>query len=393
MDSRKKQIIELERHKNEQAALLDMLLSGFGETLFGRIVDSTHKDVVSLDEKTAYLRFQDDIADSESSIHAVEEQIRRFRELEEGIEANERDGIACQKDLAGMYGSLGKLLLGASIDDGPGYVDFCAPYRDQAEALATKIHSLEDRLDGLENNEKGNVFTWIGKNTQTLVLRSFLNKAEDSLEQIRRNVGERYSRSDFSAVTDKSKDKKLRRTVVSAEVATLCGEIEHKRAESRDLAQDLDSMKEEKREISGSFNTEGSPLKQIQSIKAHIANVRDELNAMYKRIGAEAAGIDLSEGKEQVKRTKLFNSLIRPDDTETLTSAAQICESIKDAQISIEKLKASLAIDDEKAKISKYHKMILERKEKIAQAEKNIAEYESGIKDSEANIEKLQKLL
>jgi peptidoglycan hydrolase CwlO-like protein len=56
-------------------------------------------------------------------------------------------------------------------------------------------------------------------------------------------------------------------------------------------------------------------------------------------------------------------------------------------------LRASLAIDEEQAKIEKFRKMILDKKEKIAQAERNIADYEEGIADCEKYIEKLRELL
>ena len=399
MDDRKKQISELERRKKEQAIHLDLLLSRFGETLFSRIADSPQEDVSTFGELSDYRRFQDDIAASETSIQAVEEQTRRFKELEEGIGAREREESTFLRDLALMHGSLGRLLL-----DGANNTEFCAPYREQAEALLSKIESLEDRLATLEQREGGNVFTWIGKSAQGLVLRSFLTKAQENLEQLRRTVGEQYSR-DTNRLPDGGEQFGLPREGLETE--RLCIEIIQKREELRALSQDLETLREEKRKISGSFSAEGGPLRQIQSLKKHIARIRDELKTLYRRIGAEAASVndagnnttaEPSAGAKPGRgsppeRREILGTFIDAEDQETLDSAARINRSIHSAEAEIEKLKASLAIDDEKAKIEKFRRMILDKKNKIAQAEKSIAEFEAGIRDSETTIEKLQNLL
>jgi DNA repair exonuclease SbcCD ATPase subunit len=380
MDDRKKQINELEQRKREQGISLDALLTRLGETLLGRVHDA------AFEEMELFRRLKNDITDSETAIQTVEEQIRRFRELEESIEAKEQENSAGLKELAIVYGRLGKLLLDLASDANGDYMDFCAPYRDQADTLYTKVLSLEERLSGLEDRDGGNVFTWIGKNAQGMVLRSFLTKAQESLEQLYRNIGERYSRRDNNRLLSDEANSGSSSSE-SAAVAELCTDIERRRAESRVLAQELTELKEERKEISGSFNAEGGPLKQIQTLKNNIAHVQDELKALYRRIGAEAAAID------GVERRDSINALTRPEDQETLDTAVQISRMIREGEREIEKLQASLAIDDEKEKIEKYRKMIQEKKDKIAQAEKNIAEYEEGIRVSETAIEKLQTLL
>jgi ribonucleotide reductase alpha subunit len=163
--------------------------------------------------------------------------------------------------------------------------------------------------------------------------------------------------------------------------------IEQKRAESRSLLLDITEIKEEKRTISGSFDTEGGPLKRIQILKNNIARMRDELKVLYRRIGTEAASIN------GAGRREIIDSFILSEDRETLDSAAQTSQSIQDDDAAIKRLQASLDIDDEKEKIEKYRKMIQEKRMKIAQAEKSITEFEDDIRVSESNIEKLQKLL
>ena len=381
MDNRKKQINELEQRKRERIVSLDALLTRLGEAFLGRAAGPDQEDGPAFEELAVFRRLKKDIADSEAAIQAVEDQIRRFRELEESIEVKEQEESAGAKELAIVYGRLGKLLLDAASAAGAGgYADFCAPYRDQADALLTKVLSLEERVAGLEGREGGNVFTWIGKNAQGLVLRSFLTKAQENLEQLRRSVGEHYSRRDVMKLPAGETDN-------GGEIESLCAEVERSRADARALLQELTDLREERRVISVSYNSEGGPLKQIQLLKNHIAHVQDELKALYRRIGAEASSA------AGVEHRHVIDSLALPEDREDLDSAARIRELIHDDETTIEKLQASLAIDEEKEKIEKYRRMIQEKKDKIAQAEKSIVEFEENIRCSEASIEKLQGLL
>ena len=391
MDDRRKRISELEHRKREQIVQLDALLIRLGEGVFGRMADSS---ACGIAEQAVYQGYQADIANSQASIQAAEEQIRRSKELDQSIDAKEREESDNAKGLAVAYSRLGKLLL----DENSGkYADFCVSYRDQNEALLTKVLSLGERLDELEKKEGGNVFTWIGKGAQSLVLRSFMTKAQENLEQLRRSVGECYSRDrKLSDGNDQSEG--------NAGIETLCAEIEGKRAHSNALCADIAALKEERRKINSSFSAEGGPVKHINTIKNHIASVQNDLKTLYRRMGAECASIDpakdsalQSNGALQsnatAERRQALDSLLLPQDSEVLESASRIDKTIHDCEDEIKKLEASLAIDDEKVKIDKFLKMIQEKREKIAKAELDISEYEEGIRDSEAFIQKLQELL
>jgi uncharacterized coiled-coil DUF342 family protein len=391
MDDRKKLIGELEQRKREQIGILDSLLPRLGEVILDRVTDDFPENEAVFGELTVYRRLCNDIIDSGTSIQAVEEQIRRFKELEENIEVKELEEGNSTKELANSYGKLGKLLLDLSeksTADNAAYADFCAPYRDHAKDLFTKVLSLEDRLSGLGQKEGGNVFTWIGKNAQSLVLRSFLTRAQDNLEQLRRNVGERYSRNNFRALPSGEMDNE-RAVSESTEIENLCAGIEQQKAELHNFSRELAVLKDERTAISVSYNSEGGPLRRIQILKSHITHVRDEQKGLYKRVGADAASVhDLAE--ISAERRHIIDSLVMPEDRVTLDNIAQISRQIGEDEIAIEKLRISLAIDEEKAKIEKYRKMILDKKDKIAQAERNINEYERYIRDSEAAIQKLQ---
>jgi septal ring factor EnvC (AmiA/AmiB activator) len=223
------------------------------------------------------------------------------------------------------------------------------------------------------------------------VLKSFLTKAQENLEALRRTVGERFSREHEGEDGSET----VSWGSMPAEVGELCGEIEMKRAEAKALACDLAALREEKRQLTDSFGAEGSPAKQIQSLKKHIAGIRDELKALYRRVGAAAAGIEpaASAKVEGPGCGPFADSLVSPEDRETLEKAAGIGLSIQNDEKAIARLRASLAVDEEQAKIEKFRKMIQDKKEKIAQAGKNTADYEEGIADCEKYIEKLRELL
>jgi len=385
MDDRKKRISELEHRKRELIVQLDGLLIRFGEDVFGRMADSHDSGIAEL---AVYQGYQVDIVNSQASIQAAEEQIRRSRELDQNIELKEREDSDNAKDLAFAYSRLGRLILEETSGK---YADFCAPYRDQNEALLTKVMSLEERLDELEKKEGGNVFTWIGKGAQSLVLRSFMTKAQENLEQLRRSVGECYSKSrGLPNGNDMSAE--------NAGIETLCAEIEEKRAHSNSLCAEIAALKEERRNINNSFSADGGPVKHINTIKSHIANVQNDLKALYRRMGAECASIDLardgaSQSDAKAERRQALDPFILPQDAEVLENASRVDKTIHDCEEEIKKLEASLAIDDEKAKIDKFRKMIQEKRDKIARAELEISEFEEGIRDSEAFIQKLQDLL
>jgi len=387
MDDRKRQIDELEKKKRENSALLDGLLLRLGEEMFRRIPDSAKEDPSSPDELNTYLRLQKDIAGSEAAISIIEEQIKKMKEVEEKISNREREEKACSKELSRIYGDLGKLLLDSPPQETGG--DYCAPYRSQAEALNTKVQSLEDRVSGLEQKDGGNVFTWIGNSAQALVLRSFLTKAGENLALLRRNVGERYIRDMGGG----------RETGMSFEILSMCENIERKRAESKAVTQDLAALKQEKQTMTAHFNADGNPVKQIHSLKKHIAGVRENLKNLYRNAGAEVSGtivpsINTDANTGTVSADGYFiASLVIPEDQEIIDNAGMINRSIQNDEKSIERLRASLAIDEELAKIEKFHRMILEKREKITQAEKSIADYEEGIADCESYIEKLKELL
>lgn len=380
MDERKRQIEELEKNKRENAAALDSLLERFGESLLSRLGEQEPDlDGTVSGEETEYRRLRKEIADSEAAILNAEEMIRRLKELEEQIELKEQEDGERARNLAGVYGRLGKALFDLAGDSASGaYGEYTAPSREQAEALVTKVRSLEERLTELEQKEGSNVFAWIGKGAQGLVVRSFLIKAQDNLEQLYRSTGERYSRRDNPS-----------HGAAPPEITGLLTEIERSKEAACSLSGDLAKLREERRGISERFGVDGSPLKQIQTLKNRIASAREELRVLYRLFGARAASLKEAEGADR----SLVDALITDDDSSFLDEAGRINRAIEEAVVAIEKLRASIAIDDEQAKIEKYRKLIAHKRDRIAEAEKDIAEFNGSIHEAEKYIAELRKLL
>ena len=190
MDDRKKRIDDLMKNSKESRISLDVLLESFGEKLYSRTNDHNESAAV-FDDINQYKAFLQDIADSNASIIKIEEKNRRFKELEEAIERKEAGEKERLKEMAGVNRRLGKALL-----ENSSYDDFTSLFREQADALKAKLESLETRIGELDNKEGGNVFSWIGKSAQGLVLKSFLSKAQENREQLYLTVGERYGNRD-----------------------------------------------------------------------------------------------------------------------------------------------------------------------------------------------------
>jgi len=374
MDARKRQIEILEKNKQESRFSLDSLLECLGEKLLGRIKEAP----ADYNDVTEYFRLQKDITDSNTAIQGVEEQIRLLKKLEGQIEEKEQEDRERAKELTVVFCKMGKALL---EDTTGSYVEFIAPFREQADALITKVNSLENRSANLEQKDGNNVFSWIGKSAQGLVLRSFLNKAQENLEQLYRNIGDAFSRHEGFEGSN-----------APEAVAGIVTEIKELHEQIKVLSEELAKLKEEKRAISTAFDVEGNPNKQIQALKNHIGQVKEELRTLYRNFGAQAALPD-SSNDLSAQRKEFVSSLVTADEQEIIDNAGKLKQTIHDNEEAIGKLRASLAIDVEKTKIEKCHKTILEKRLRITEAERAIVELETEIKDSEKHIEELQKLL
>ena len=378
MDDRKKKIIELERLIKDNQTSLNMLREGLGKTLLSRSdIGGADADILSVPELSKdidqYRRLRKEIENAEASILEVEGQIARMRELEQDIEAREQVEKAQATELAGHYTALGR-----SVLEDPSLGDFAASYRTQSDVLVPKIKSLEDRLTELTGQTEGvNVFTWIGKNAQSMVLRSFLTKSMDNLERLYRNAGEQFFRLRPRYHTD---------AAANSEIAGIGGKIEKNRSASAELAEELKKLREERRQIDSQYSGQDGPLKQIQSLRKKIGGAQESLKALYLHFGEAVSG----GGEKKVEDDAL---VFAESEQKVLDEIERLRQIIQEDTVATEKLRASLAIDEELDKIDKYRRSITEKKARIAEAEQGIIEYEGRIQTAEKRIEELRQLL
>jgi chromosome segregation ATPase len=373
MDDRKKRIDELERDKQGVRASLDTLLENFGESLYSRTKDMQ----VNFDDIGHYKEYLNNIAATNTAIGKVEEKNRRFKELEDTIDFKEREEKERLREVALIYRKLGKALLENSA-----YNDFTSAFREQADALSSKLESLENRIMELEAKDGGNVFTWIGKSAQGLVLKSFLSKAQESQEQLYHNVGERYgSREDSSGGEGGAE----------GDIASLKSEIDKMLEVSHAAMSELSTLKDERRMISAGFGIDGNPQKQIQNLKNRISEIRDNLRNLYRTFGSQAAGI--MDAEILPERKYFIDTIVTAEDSEIIGRAVKMNQTIIDYETTIGKLSASLAIDEENAKIEKFQRSIEDKNNRIDELKRSIDDLEESVRDSQTYIQELRKQL
>ena len=364
---RKSNIRELEDKKRLLREGRNRLLEGLGETLMLRIGEDNPFPETQGDSPAAilagYRKLQKEIADSAGMIKSLEEDIVRLKELEEMISAREEEESLLVKELDLLYVNIGMALL-----KDPDLNNLAVFVKQQEETLLGKIEEHEKTLEELVG-QKGGIFSWLGKNAKIAVEKAFLSRARSDLQKLYRSTGEEYISSgkaeDAAGVEDAGKAFELKDNLSS-------------------LQGELNSLKEERRRKGGLFGTESSPSRRIQGLKKQILLKKKDLPAIYLRLGNFAA---LRKGEEE------FSSLVTEDDLTVLEKAEAIASEISGIELSIEKIKAAISIDDEKAGIEKMEKAILNQRQKITAAEEAIDGLEKQIAESERQIDKLSAFI
>jgi hypothetical protein len=370
MDERKKTIHELEDKKRENWASLNLMLEDLGEILLVRL-NGMEGDLPGLapplqEDLIEYRRLLKEIADSEAYIKVIEADTSRLKELEEEIAQKEQQNSSRAKELSEYQIRLGKLVMAD-----PAFNGFTEPSKRQAEELIPKISSLEKRLEELEDKNGANVFTWIGKSAQSMVIRSFLGKSQDNLRRIYEAAGEKMALSGDQEAA-------------GGEALALIRKIEESKKLIQDIGANLGLLRGERRKIGDTFGAEGNPVKRIQGLEKHINHIKEELKGVFRRYGGRTADPSLKES---------FAPFLREEDLIPLGKAADLRNVIEGTENQIERLKASLAIDDEKTEIEKIKKAIEDHRRRIAASEAAILDLEDHIEESNRRIEELTLLM
>ena len=376
MDDRKKIIRELEDKKYSDTEARNELLAGLGETLLQRMgenedfpegSESTPGSEVGIlaREAAEYRRIQKEIAESADLIRELEADILKLKDLEGRIFTAEEEHARLEKELRDLYMRLGKGLLADS-----GFVDFTGPFRQQEEFLLARIEEQEKRLEELKVRE-GGVLSWLGKNAQMAVSKTFLQKNRAALQKVYRSAGEQFLSTGPGRAMD-------------GEAAGDAGEAVELKGRISALAVDLAGLKRERRNLADLFGAEDSPSRRIQGLEKHIIHTRGELPAVYLRFGTMAAEGDNREA---------LSSVIYKDDSVVFEKAELFKTQIAEEELEIEKIKATISIDNEKAEIEKMKKAVAHQQQKIAAANEAILDVEKQIAESQRQIEELNSFL
>lgn len=364
MDERKSKIKELEDKKRADTEARNRILEGLGEALFQKIGESE-----PFLEKTGntpggvlaeFRGLKREIAESAEIIKSLNADIQRLRELEEQISAREEEFSGFDKELEGDQIILGKALLG-----NPNFDSSAGLSKEQEGKLLNKINEQESRLEELKEKD-GGILSWLGKSAQMALAKTLLQKNRAALEKFYHSAGEKYLGS-------------VDQEMLEGDAAASAARALELTERLADLAADLTALRAERRKIGDIFGTEGSPSRRIQGLEKHIAHVRGEFSGVYLGMGmlasASEAGDALSpylvDEDPVLERAKLINFRIAEEDFE------------------IEKIKASISIDDEKEEIEKIKKAILGQRQKIADAESEIESFHARITDIENHIDEL----
>jgi predicted RNase H-like nuclease (RuvC/YqgF family) len=353
MDERKKTIKDLENRKTADLASADLLLIQLGEAVLPRIQDKVPE----------YRSLTREIQDLEEGIRAAQADIARLEELDEDIRKKEQDDSELGRKISPLYTRIGELVL-----QDPAFGEFAGPYCAQAETLLPKIQSLEGRIETLGERDDSNVFTWIGKGAQSMVLRSFLGRNKNNLQRIFNAAGEKFTQD------------VPKKTVEDVSILELLGGISGFREAQASAQAEIARLKEERRRITASFAPDGGVSRKIPALERRIAETREKLHALFFH-----HGVLVFESPEQPEYAAILDDSVRQllDRISALKNVA--AENARNA----EKIRVSLAVDEEKAKIAKMERSIALHRRRITESEENIQSLDALIFEANKRIEEL----
>jgi hypothetical protein len=363
MDERKKTLGDLEAGKHEKQHAGDVLLRALGGRLAERARNAAALPLDIQKDIAAYQSAAENIAAAEEGIRQVGESVLRLREAEAEIEQREKEYRQRNTELDALYAVLGRLVLedAALSASSP---EKKAPY----EILKAKIQETERSLNEIENRKNGTFFSWIGKTASGVMKKTALSKDRERLTRLSAEAGAAFAAGEGNAGDNTEVSGKLNETAFMIKL-------------TEELRARLSECKRGKDAITESFRPEGSAEKKSAAYTSRINSLREEQDAVCLRIGRR-----LAEGETALA------SYMQPEDREALERAVEIKNAISDIDSRMEKLKASLAIDEERAVIEKKEKTIKELRFHIAQATSKIKTAEQEIGDSNKRIAEWMKV-
>jgi chromosome segregation ATPase len=364
MDDRTKTILALEQKRTDEAGRIDRLLRGLGQLLLERSDD----DSLSA-ERVECGNINDELAQLDEAVLQVERGDGRVHAIDAEIVEAERLNREMKAQLAALHAELGKL----AVED-EAFSAFALPYKTRIADIQQKIGELSGRLN--ERGEPGetketrgaNVFAWIGRGAQNLVVKVSLAKTQSSLERVYAEAGTAFAHNRPVGQTG------------SADTEAVYAEAESLRREGDERDLRIIALKEEKRTILSSFGREGSASRR----KAEIARRKEQLQQDRDRLS-------LRLGKRAVSSSESssFLSLFDDEMSRIGENVAHHREQVKDYEARIAGIKALMEIDRERAEVKKLEQSIAEQRRRIALAEEAIARHEMAVNEANRRIEQL----
>jgi chromosome segregation ATPase len=361
MEERRKNIKDLEQKKQAELRSVNLMLADLGESLLSRLKTGEGDAGALFGE---YQQLQQETADARTQIGAIQEEVLRLGQADEAAARNEQARSQVKQDLERLYYGLGEWVL----EDGA-YRDAAEPYGQQLDTLRAKVKSLEDRLEGLTGKDPANIVVQLGRSTQSLLLRSSLDKTRAALRLVYETAGEKMAaREDWGPG-------------IGGELERFLVETRELRQQEETLRAEADRLKAERREIAGALAIQGGPVKRIRALEKRILRLNDALRGVAGKYG------ELAREKDRTGEWAFDQ-----DDRLLLQKIAETRTHIEDIETRIEKIKASLAIDAEQAAIVRMEKAIADHRGRIATAEKAIGGLEERIRGAQQHLEELKKI-
>jgi hypothetical protein len=357
MDERTKSIIAIGQKIAGETARIDGCLRELGRFLLERSQDGR----IAI-ERSTYDRINDETAQIDAAIRQIESGVERANEIDNKIADEERLNGEVQGQLIAIYPNLGRLVTG----------DECfSPYKTRIDSIQQKIDGLNERLTETGDKNNANVFAWLGRSAQSLVLKSLLAKTEASRERVYAEAGADFIRNQL---TDGQAG--------SSELEALCtaAGVLKKEHDERDMR--IIVLKEEKREILRSFGRDGNANRKKTEIRRRMEQLNRELDDLCLRLGRKA---------EAPSTQLVFQNLLDDEMEIILEDVAHRREIVKDYEDQTARLKVSLEIDAERADVEKLAKSIAMQRQRIATAEGIIARHDKRIAEANKRIADLMR--
>jgi hypothetical protein len=357
MDERTKSIRAIEQKIAGETARVNGYLRSLGQLLLER----SHDARIAI-ERTAYEKINDETARLHTVLRQIERDVERVNEIDSLITEEERLNGEVTGRLDAICPHLGRLVTEDEVFSG-----FSSPYKTQIDTVQQKIDGLNERLNRM--TEKDNVFGWLGRNAQSLVIKSFLTKTEASLERIYAEAGAGFVRnrpSDGQTGSSELED-----------VYASAGQLWN---ENNEREERIAALKKEKQEILGSFGRGGSINRKKTEARCRIEHLSGELGDLYLRLGRKA---------EDPSTRLVLQNLFDDEMSGMLENAAHCREMLKDYEDQTARLKVSLEIDEERTDIEKHKKSIAVQRRRIAVAEEIIAQHDKCIAEADKRIKGL----